>query len=225
MTFDKIKVGLGFRGPLVIRASEPRLMSKFPGVDDELWEVDIKTWRSGEGILLFEKVFFVEMMNADEPPKKIAVLYGIEHEDGCPTGFDKDLARGQQLFIEYLRNETRGDNARLGLVAKIFNGHEYSAEGKATAAYIVAKKQPLLIRKRGKPRPSGRGRIAQCNEVAFTGMGCQMGGKYETFCVDPIDDGWIMDAESLTSYEELGAIDADDEDENEGGDEGKEAQK
>jgi len=55
------------------------------------------------------------------------------------------LAAKQQAFIEFLRGENAKDDEVLGWTRKLFTGHEYAAEGKATAAYLAVRESKLHI--------------------------------------------------------------------------------
>ena len=68
-----------------------------------------------------------------------AYVFGIETPDARPRGLPADAADKQQLFIQFLREQTYEDIRALGMLAKVFRGHEYGCEIAATAAYVVAR--------------------------------------------------------------------------------------
>ena len=55
------------------------------------------------------------------------------------SGLLADVADQQQLFIQFLREQTHEDIRALGMLAKVFRGHEYGCEVAATGAYVVAR--------------------------------------------------------------------------------------
>ena len=162
------------RPPIAFAAKNARFVSNFPQGSDELWMADLKACRHDVQCEVFEDILFVESNGT-------AFIYGIEFEDGCPKGLKPELALKQQSFIQFLRDETRRDNDALGLAALIFTGHEYSTEGKATAAYIVARGASLVM-----------------------GVGYRNNdGKYELIGLDPEEDSWLESARSILPFDEL----------------------
>ena len=162
------------RPPIAFAAKNARFVSNFPQGSDELWMADLKACRHDVQCEVFEDILFVESNGT-------AFVYGIEFEDGCPKGLKPDLALKQQSFIQFLRDETRRDNDALGLAALIFTGHEYSTEGKATAAYIAARGASLVM-----------------------GVGYRNNdGKYELIGLDPEEDSWLESARSILPFDEL----------------------
>lgn len=142
--------------PMLFTANNARFASHFPYGTDELWMADLIASRNSEQCGVFENVLFVETDG-------IAYIYGIEFEDGYPKGLMPDLALKQQSFIQFLRDETRRKNESLGALSLIFSGHEYSTEGRATAAYIAARDAALMM-----------------------GVGYRNNdGKYEMIAIDP----------------------------------------
>lgn len=81
---------------------------------------------------VFANVLFVESRDT-------AYVFGIETPDARPGGLPADLADQQQRFILFLREQTHEDIRALGVLAKVFRGHEYGYEVAATAAYVVAR--------------------------------------------------------------------------------------
>lgn len=126
------------RPPVAFAAKNARFFSKFPQGPDELWMADLEVCRHDVRREVFEDILFIESGGT-------AFIYGIEFEDGYPKELEPDLALKQQSFIQFLRGETRLKNDALGPIAMIFAGHEYLAEGKATAAYIVARGAALMM--------------------------------------------------------------------------------
>ena len=162
------------RPPIAFAAKNARFVSNFPQGSDELWMADLKACRHDVQCEVFEDILFVESNGT-------AFIYGIEFEDGCPKGLKPELALKQQSFIQFLRDETRRDNDALGLAALIFTGHEYSTEGKATAAYIAARNTSLVM-----------------------GVGYRNNdGKYELIGIDPEEDSWLESARSILPFDEL----------------------
>lgn len=124
---------------------------------------------------MFEDVLFVESGG-------LAYIYGMEFEDGYPQGLEAARARRQQAFIGFLRAQTRQRNEFFGALAALFSGHEYSAEGKATAAYIAARGVSLNM-----------------------GVGYRdAGGLYRLVALDPEEDGWLEAAQATRSFDEMG---------------------
>ncbi|WP_305746977.1 hypothetical protein [Acidovorax sp. A1169] len=127
-----------FAGPIVFSASNPRFVANFPDDHAQVWSADITAGRTGGDSQVFESIFFVE----DEATISI---YGVEYEDGRPPYLRDDLAAKQQHFIAFLREETATDNRTLGPIRKIFTGHQYSSELKATGAYVASRDSKLDI--------------------------------------------------------------------------------
>jgi hypothetical protein len=134
--------------PLDLNAVEPpisflvenlRFVSKFPqGTDQSLWTATVIACRRGAQIAVSEEVLFVEFDG-------MAFIHGIQYEDGYPKGINQDRAIKQQAFINFLRGETCNSNDALGSISSVLIGHEYATEGKATAAYVLARATPLII--------------------------------------------------------------------------------
>lgn len=128
--------------PITFAATNARVLSQFPDGSDELWSADIKACRHGVQCEVFEGVLFVESTWSGHGT---AHVFGIEFEDGYPKGLNPALAGKQQAFIEFLRGENAKDDEVLGWTRKLFTGHEYAAEGKATAAYLAVRESKLQI--------------------------------------------------------------------------------
>lgn len=130
------------QSPITFAAANARFLSQFPDGADELWSADIKACRHGALCEVFEGILFVESTRSGHGT---AHIFGIEFEDGYPKGLNPVLATRQQAFIEFLRGENAKDDEVLGLTRKFFTGHEYAAEGKATAAYLAVRESKLHI--------------------------------------------------------------------------------
>lgn len=128
--------------PVTFAAANARFLSQFPDGADELWSADIKACCPGILCEVFEGILFVESTRSGQGT---AHIYGIEFEDGYPKGFNPALAAKQQAFIEFLRSENAKDDEVLGWTRKLFTGHEYATQGKATAAYLAVRKSKLHI--------------------------------------------------------------------------------
>jgi hypothetical protein len=128
--------------PLTFAAANVRFLSRFPDGADELWSADIKACRHGTLCEVFDAILFVESTRSGHGT---AHIFGIEFEDGYPKGLNPALAGKQQAFIEFLRGENAKDDGVLGWTRKLFTGHEYAAEGKATAAYLAVRESKLHI--------------------------------------------------------------------------------
>jgi hypothetical protein len=170
---DQLNVG-AIKPPIAIAAKAPRFVSAFPEGKDQLWVADVKACRHGVQCDVFEDVLFVESNGR-------AFIYGIEFEDGYPKGLRPELAEKQRAFIQFLRDETRQDNNALGPTSAVFRGHEYSSEGKATAAYIAARETDLMI-----------------------GVGYRNDeGEYELVGLDTSDGSWLEAARCTLPFDEL----------------------
>lgn len=135
----------------------------------------MKACRHGVQCAVFEEVLFVESNGT-------AFIYGIEFEDGYPKGLNAELAEKQRAFIQFLREETRLRNQAVGVLSALFSGHEYSCEGKATAAYIAARETSLMM-----------------------GIGYRSAeGEYELIAIDPEKDSWLESARGTLPFDELG---------------------
>lgn len=125
--------------PLLFSVSAPEFLANFPDGLDQLWIADIQATRGSEEPTSFTNILFVES-------KGMAYIFGIEFEDGYAKGFSsKDMAIQQQVFIQFLREQTRLNNMALGVLGSIFEGHEYASEYRATAAYVEARTEKLGI--------------------------------------------------------------------------------
>ena len=61
----------------------------------------------------------------------------LEHEDGRPKEFKAKLADPQQLFVDFVREQTELTLVRMGLLAPVFDGVEYACQARVTAAYMI----------------------------------------------------------------------------------------
>lgn len=129
---------MGNVGPIVFGVANIQFIANFPNDPAKVWSADIEASRSGGRTNVFESILFVET-------DATASIYGAECQDGRPEFLRDDLATKQQLFIEFLRNETAADNVTLGPMHVIFTGHECSNELKATKAYLEARSSDLDI--------------------------------------------------------------------------------
>lgn len=136
--YEMLDQEAGFAGPIGFSASNPRFVANFPDDQAQVWSADITAGRTGGESHVFESILFIE----DEVTVSI---YGVECEDGRPPFLRTDLAARQQQFIAFLREETATDNRTLGPIRKIFTGHQYSSELKATGAYVASRDSKLDI--------------------------------------------------------------------------------
>ena len=166
--------------PIAFAAKNIIQVSRFTTTDGQsegqIWKADIKARRHGSPSALFEGIIFIEYNG-------IASIHGIDKEDGYPDGgFEpKEAALKQQSFIHFLREATAQDNRALGMMAALFSCHEYSNEGKATAAYIVARGTPLAM---------GVGYL-----TADDG--------YHLNAFDPKPDRWLENARATTPFDDM----------------------
>jgi hypothetical protein len=122
------------RAASIYTASVPLFAGKFPdSSSDELWIADIKACVPGRECRIFKEVMFVESAGA-------AFIFGIEHEDGRPLGVKGELAERQQLFIDFLREQNEISDQAMGALRAIFQGSEYASQARATAAYMIHRK-------------------------------------------------------------------------------------
>ena len=124
--------------PIAFEVYAPRCVATFPQGWGNLWSANVKAVRHGWFSKVFANVLFVEANDT-------AYVFGIETPDARPHGLPSDIADQQQLFIRFLRKQTHEDIRALGLLAKVFRGHEYGCEVAATAAYAVARKVSLHL--------------------------------------------------------------------------------
>lgn len=130
----------GGMGPIVFSASNAQFLSTFPREDNpwKLWAADVHAKRSGGGTKVFKGILFAE------DASNISI-YGIECADGCPRHLRPDLAKRQQAFIQFLRNERAEDIMKLGPLRALFSEYQYSVEYKATAAFAALLTSTLRI--------------------------------------------------------------------------------
>lgn len=142
-----------------------------PGGADEIWAADLTASRHNYESKVFENILFVEFGDDHE---KVAVIYGTEQENDMPSQLEKTAAAKQRTFIKFLANETRLRRESQGPTAALFSGHEYAAEGRALAAYILVRKKKLCM-----------------------GIGCKnIHGEYVRFCVDLSGGDWFREPEN-----------------------------
>lgn len=168
------------QAPMAFAAKNIIQVAKSTGLDGKrdglIWKADIKARRYGSPSVVFEGIIFIEYNG-------IACIYGIDIENGYPDGgFEsKDEALNQQSFIHFLREATVQDNRTLGMMAALFSSHEYSNEGKATAAYIVTRGIPLAI-----------------------GVGYPTANNgYRLKAFDPVPDRWLESARATKPFDEM----------------------
>jgi hypothetical protein len=118
--------------PIAFGVTAPLRVTTLPQGRGDLWSAQVKAVRHGLFSKVFANLLFVETSDT-------AYVVGIEAPDGRPAGLPADVADQQQLFIQFLREQTHEDMRALGMVAKVFRGHEYGCEIAATAAYLVAR--------------------------------------------------------------------------------------
>lgn len=115
----------------IYSASNPRLAGAFPDSQhDQLWTADIKACVAGGTCRLFRDVMFVES-------QETVYLYGLEHEDGRPREVKEAQAVSQQIFVDFVREQTELLQARMGALAPVFVGMEFASEARVTAAYMI----------------------------------------------------------------------------------------
>lgn len=119
--------------PIAFAAANCYRVATAPNGTEEYWSADIKAVRPGVFSEIFHGVLFVEK------PGEMVFLAGIESPDGVDRHIRSDAAMKQSAFINFLRAENERENATLGVLALVFQGHEYATVGKATAAYLAAK--------------------------------------------------------------------------------------
>jgi len=118
--------------PIAFGVNAPQRVASLPQGRGDLWSARVQAVREGQFSKVFANVLFVESNDT-------AYVFGIEAPDARPAGLPADVADQQQLFIQFLREQTHEDIHALGMLAKVFRGHEYGCEVAATAAYVVAR--------------------------------------------------------------------------------------
>lgn len=151
--------------PIAFSINNCHLLHELAEKREQLWSADVTACRSGGKSEVFENVIFLEA-------NRTASIVGIDSQDGFSAQLKEEAAVKQQAFIQFLRAETKRENEVLGFTALAFEGHEYSCEGKATAAYIAQRSVPLLM---------GVGFFTE-------------EGNYELLGIDPEKNGWIETA-------------------------------
>lgn len=160
--------------PFGVTVENVLLVTSIPEVGGDavfdLWAGDVHLfWATGG--FVFQGVLFLEHDNGGfNSEVKVAQICGIESENGRPGQLNAGYADRQQSFIEDIRLITKNDIGVLGVLSHAFEGSDYIAEGKVTAAFIAARKECLSM---------GIGRVDQGT------------GRYELFVVDPVDSGWL----------------------------------
>lgn len=118
--------------PIAFGVTAPYRVMTLPQGRGDLWSAHVQAVRRGQFSKVFANVLFVESRDT-------VYVFGIEISDARPIGLPADVATRQQLFIQFLREQTRENIFALGMLAKMFRGHEYECEVAATAAYAVAR--------------------------------------------------------------------------------------
>ncbi len=118
--------------PIAFGVKAPLRVATLPQGRGDLWSAQVVAVRHGLFCKVFANVLFVESSDT-------AYVFGIEAPDARPGGLPADVADQQQRFIQFLREQTYEDIRALGMLAKVFRGHEYGCEVAATAAYVVAR--------------------------------------------------------------------------------------
>ncbi|CAH0348071.1 hypothetical protein [Aquabacterium sp. CECT 9606] len=124
--------------PIAFGVKAPQRVATLPQGRGYLWSAQVKAVRQGQFSKVFANVLFMESNDT-------AYVFGIEAPDARPGGLPADVADQQQLFIQFLREQTDDDIRALGMLAKVFRGHEYGCEVAATAAYVVAREVSLNL--------------------------------------------------------------------------------
>lgn len=124
--------------PIAFGVKAPLRVATLPQGRGDLWSAQVMAVRQGLFSKVFANVLFVESSDT-------AYVFGIETPDARPRGLPADAADKQQLFIQFLREQTYEDIRALGMLAKVFRGHEYGCEIAATAAYVVARDVSLNL--------------------------------------------------------------------------------
>lgn len=123
-------------GPLLVRANNAIFLMDFPTGAEKLYASDLEV-RRGKS----QPQFFPSILFAEGP--SVAIIYGVEFEDGYPTGLARDFALKQQAFIHFLRRQNGINEELLGSTYRLFSSSQYSSELVATRAYLAARKSPL----------------------------------------------------------------------------------
>lgn len=142
-------------------ATDVRSKGEVPGGGAQVWAADFSI--SGpERQEIFKEILFIEMND-------VVSILGIEEESGSPDGIHPYYAKKQQEFIHFLRDESDARNNYIGILSVVFEGHEYSCEGKATAAFIKAS-----------------GLTSKTMGIGYF----DTTGEYKRIAINP-DDGWM----------------------------------
>jgi hypothetical protein len=129
--------------PLIIfSVDDCRLLSNQENGAEEIWMANVEANRSGVWSKIFQDVLFIESNGT-------VFISGIESEDGYPEEFDPVVGVRQQFFIDFLRAETKNDNAALESESRsssqLAEARDYLTELLATAAYVKARGKALNI--------------------------------------------------------------------------------
>lgn len=123
-------------GPLLVTASNARFLMDFPDGSERLCAADLEVRRGNAFLQRFDGILFVE-------GGSLALIYGVECEDGYPNGLARALALAQQEFIQFLRHQNYENMKLLGPLARVFSSHAYSSELLVTRAYLNARDSKL----------------------------------------------------------------------------------
>lgn len=124
--------------PIAFGVKTLQRVAALPNGRGDLWSAHVKAVRQGQFCKVFQNILFVESHDT-------AYVFGIEVPDARPGGLPLDLADKQQQFIQFLRDQTVEDIRALGVLAKVFQGHEYGCEVAVIAAYVVARDVDLNL--------------------------------------------------------------------------------
>lgn len=150
----------------------PEMVESVPEVGRDsffdVWVADVHLF-VGDSSVIYPKILFFEHDNGGfNSDVKVVNICGIESESGRPHQLQEIYADMQQSFIERLRAITKDT---LGPLSVLFDGADYKAEARVTAAFIEARGERLLM---------------------AIGRKSASSGEYELFVVDPVEDGWII---------------------------------
>lgn len=160
---------------LSVFVESPQMVASIPerGRDSvfDLWMAEVRLVLGGV-CTTYPGVLFLEHDNGGfNSDVKVVQICGIECESGRPAQLQDGHAAFQQTFIQQLREITTAGLEAVGSLAFLFEGRDYMAEGKVTAAFINARQERLLM---------------------AVGRADRATGEYELFLVDPVEDGWLL---------------------------------
>ncbi len=171
---DKLMPNGDLREPMAFAAKNAVRVGDW--ANGSLWTATIKAYRCGEPSRIFEDVCFFSTGS-------LAGIIGIESKSGYPTDLPQEAAIRQQEFIVFLRKERQRKVDSMGLMARCFEGWEYSTEAAATASFMVL-----------------------CKGLTDIAVGFHDDhGEYKLFRVDAGDTGndWLDLARRVTPFDSL----------------------